>query len=488
VVEALWIKVEVQLKFLGKISPQLTEDLAHSQFNLLQKLQGKLSQTVSQLDAVSPQPAAHKGRAVDVLRKWKFTLVKSTLDELVTELEAWQQRFDPTWYLIILMGDAILDTALLESRTDEMASSPQVSDPLSNMLALRSALSPDLAKQTGTKLNVKLSAQGLKGGQESAIRFATAKAVVGAAGSNNMLVIESVACPPGTASQVKLDVENLARKLQQVDPDTFGLLRCYGIVKHRDSVTNKLSEIDVIYRTPLDCQSPETLRYHLLEQDLVSLSSIMQMAKQLVRSVHYVHTCGFVHKNIRPENILIFPGSSDSSLGLSFLVGFTQFRNANFQTNLYGDVAWYRNLYRHPQRQGALVLERYVMQHDIYSLGVCLLEMGLWRSFVVYPASSSKATPIPSLVLGFNLSDSDFDAVHLAGHKRTQEQLVALAERELPPRVGDAYTNIVLACLTCLDPNNGTFGMEDELNDEDGITIGVKFVENILNRIIEISV
>jgi hypothetical protein len=488
-IDALWTKVEIQLQFLSKISAHLTEDLAQSQLNLLQKLQGKLSQSVSQLDIVSPKPTAHEGRAADVLRKWKFTLVKSTLDELVAELEAWQQRFDPTWYLVILMSDTILDTALLESKKDVVANPCQASNPLSHMLALRSALNPDLAKQTDTKTNIKLSAKGLKGGRESAIQFTTAKAVVGAAGPSNRLIVESIACPPGTASQVKIDVENLARKLQQVDPDTFGLLRCYGILKHRDPVTNKLSEIEVIYRTPLDCRPPETLRHHLLRQNPVSLSAIMQIAKQLVRSVHYVHTCGFVHKNIRPENILIFPSGNDSSLGLSFLIGFTQFRNVNFQTNLHGDAAWHRNLYRHPQRQGALVLERYIMQHDIYSLGVCLLEIGLWRSFVWYPAHDSTTTPVPSLALDFSLSDGDFEVgMQLTGPKRTQEQLVALAEKELPPRVGDAYTDIVMACLTCLDPNNGTFGMEDELNDEDGITVGVKFVEHILSRIIQISV
>ncbi|KAI3318435.1 hypothetical protein HD806DRAFT_512236 [Xylariaceae sp. AK1471] len=487
-VEALWTKVEIQLKFLSKISEHLTEDLAQSQLNLLQKLQGKLSQTVSQLEIVSPKNAAHKGKTIDVRRKWKFTLVKSSLDELVAELEAWQQRFDPTWYLIILMGGTILDTALLESKKDDVARSRQVSDPLSNILDLRSALNPDLARQSDTNTNINLGAKGLKGGQESRIPFTTAKAVVGAPGSSNLLIVESIACPPGTAPQVKIDVESLARKLKQVDPDTFGLLKCYGILKHRDSATNKLSAIDVIYRTPLHCQPPQTLRHHLLKQNPVSLSAIMQIAKQLVRSVHYVHTCGFVHKNIRPENILIFPSGDDLSLGLSFLVGFTQFRNANFQTNLYGDVAWHRNLYRHPQRQGALVLERYVMQHDIYSLGVCLLEIGLWRSFVWYPSYDGNATPVPGLALGFSLSDKDFEAMKLTGQKRTQEQLVALAKKELPPRVGDSYTNIAIACMTCLDPNNGTFGLEEELMDEDGITVGVKFVEHILSRIIEISV
>jgi hypothetical protein len=47
-------------------------------------------------------------------------------------------------------------------------------------------------------------------------------------------------------------------------------------------------------------------------------------------------------------------------------------------------MAWDRNVYRHPLRQGDRPAEAYRMQHDIYSLGVCLLEIGLWESFVEY--------------------------------------------------------------------------------------------------------
>lgn len=41
------------------------------------------------------------------------------------------------------------------------------------------------------------------------------------------------------------------------------------------------------------------------------------------------------------------------------------------------------DIYRHPKRQGLQLDERYNMKHDIYSLGVCLLEIGLWEPFIV---------------------------------------------------------------------------------------------------------
>ncbi|KAI0505473.1 hypothetical protein F5B22DRAFT_627872 [Xylaria bambusicola] len=482
--ESLWIKVEMQLEFLAKISSHLTDDLVQSQLNLLQRLKGRLAQAASQLEAVDPRSIENKGKAADVLRKWKFALVKSSLDELMGELEAWQQRFDPSWYLMILISGKVLDNALVESADSDLAQSDLDSNPLNKMLAIRSTLNPGLKPQSKTHVN--LSHDGLKGAQESAISFSAARTVV-RAGSTNLLVVERVSCPSGMTSQMKIDVGNLAKKLQNVDPTTFGLLRCKGILKHHDAL-NKLSAIDVVYTTPLNCQQPQTLRHHLSQQKPVSLSMIMRIAKQLVRSVHYVHTCGFVHKNIRPENILIFPGSNNGSLGESFLIGFTEFRNANFQTNLYGDAAWHRNIYRHPQRQGPFVLDRYVMQHDIYSIGVCLLEIALWRSFVWYPAPDGSATPVPSMGLGFACDDKDFETTQLTSKRRIKEQLVRLAEEELPPRVGDTYMSIVVDCMKCLDPDSEKFGDIKGLADEDGIVVGVKYVEHILGRIMEISV
>lgn len=482
--ESLWVKVETQLGVLAKISGHLTNELLESQLNLLQRLKGRLAQAASQLEAVNPKSIENKGRATDVVRKWKFALVKSTLDELMAELEAWQQRFDPSWYLMILISGTVLDKTLVEFADSNSRKSNRDSGHLTKMLAIRSTLNPDLASQR--KSHISLNHDGLKDAQASEIAFTAARSVK-RAGSTDLLIVERVSCPSGMASQVKIDVGNLAKKLQNVDPDTFGLLRCKGILKHHDS-SNRLSAIEVIYYAPINCQQPETLRHHLLQQKPTSLSAIMRIAKQLVRSVHYVHTCGFVHKNIRPENVLIFPNGANESLGPSFLIGFTEFRNANFQTNLYGDAAWHRNIYRHPQRQGPFVLDRYIMQHDIYSLGVCLLEIALWRSFVWYPVQDGSAAPVPGMALGFNCSDRDFETTQLIRQQRTKDQLITLAKKELPPRVGDTYTSIVVQCMKCLDQDNESFGSVDGMTDEDGIVVGVRFVEHILSKIIEISV
>jgi hypothetical protein len=58
------------------------------------------------------------------------------------------------------------------------------------------------------------------------------------------------------------------------------------------------------------------------------------------------------------------------------------------------------SLDRHPTRQGTLLEEQYKMQHDIYSVGIVLLEIGLWASLVSYQgADTDNATAAPSTLL-----------------------------------------------------------------------------------------
>lgn len=63
---------------------------------------------------------------------------------------------------------------------------------------------------------------------------------------------------------------------------------------------------------------------------------------------------------------------------------------------------------------------------------------------------------------------------------QVKAKLIDKARVELPSRMGRSYTEVVLSCLTCLDPGSAsTFEDEDGLYDQDGIAIGVAFIEKI---------
>jgi serine/threonine protein kinase len=217
----------------------------------------------------------------------------------------------------------------------------------------------------------------------------------------------------------------------------------------------------------------QTLRASLISGNCNhSLSNRFRLATQLATAVCSVYTFGLVHKSIQPENIVIFQ-DQDSALGSAFLIGFDKVRPEEGRTRLTSDIAWEKNLYRHPQRQGVKLQDAFVMQHDIYSLGVCLLEIGLWTSFVQYPSLTSG--PIQSQDYKF-----DADMPDTASYPEfVKEQLLSLVKDLLRRHMGSKYANIVQTCLTCLDKGNEEFGDESEFQDKDGVLIAVRYIEKV---------
>lgn len=291
------------------------------------------------------------------------------------------------------------------------------------------------------------------------------------------------------------DVRNLARKLTEADPLRFGLLRCKGVVRIMRPSTHETESFDMVFRTPNNSTTVRCLREALLRPVNVSLSYRVGIAQQLARSVNYVHAFNFVHKNVRPESVLIWDAAILKSPS-TFLVGFDTFRSPDGGTNLIGDAEWSANVYRHPSRQGEHLVESYKMQHDIYSLGVCLLEIGLWAPLVRYDTKEGTApSPQPGAVFddymkenASALSPSRVNSNLLLSGEPLKKYLVGLAKTELPSLAGDKYAEIVVTCLTCLDKENNGFGDESEMVDEDGILVGVRFIEAILLRLNEIAV
>jgi hypothetical protein len=191
------------------------------------------------------------------------------------------------------------------------------------------------------------------------------------------------------------------------------------------------------------------------------------LAKQLATALSYVHVLDFVHKSIRPETALVFKSHSlDSSslahgFGPLFLVGFKTFRTVDGKSLRLTTADRIENIYQHPERQGIDPSTDHRMQHDIYSLGVCLLEIGLWKSFVAGDSSS------PILL-------SELSSV-----ANIKAHFTALAKESLPSAMGEKYTGVVVNCLTCMEPDNVDFGDENEFKDEFGIGIGVKYIEKV---------
>jgi hypothetical protein len=140
------------------------------------------------------------------------------------------------------------------------------------------------------------------------------------------------------------------------------------------------------------------------------------------------------------------------------------------------------------------------MQHDIYSVGIVLLEIGLWASLVSYQgADTDNATAAPSTLLApllvrplsTDLREQAYRDLHV---------LISLAKSRLPSGAGQKYTDVVLLCLNCLEHGDGSSmtatasdsgaaaSSSGAAIDADGIGIGVSFIETVIEMLHEISV
>ncbi|KAF5498048.1 hypothetical protein CGCS363_v008522 [Colletotrichum siamense] len=472
IVEAIWSKTAIQVEFVKRIAEALEEDHCRIHVEVLEVLKSKLILAISRIQSVV------KSGPESSVKRWKYARVREAIDNSITQLQQWQTIFDPTWYLILRMGNKLIDDELSKHGDTESETmflqAAKPSNTLASAQSIRSMVKGDGSKE----MHITLPEDGLDWANTWAIKYSST-VLIRRKASEKLFAVDAIACDSSyDLSRLRTDTESLAKKLKREDIELFGLLPCKGVVKRKSPETKRLASMSLAFQLPgTDLRRPPiSLRNLLLQERMLSLTRVVEIAKQLARAVSFIHTLDFVHKNIRPETILIFPdhGSEKScEIFSAYLLGFDSFRNVNFHTLKVGDDAWERNLYRHPTRQGIQAQEAYIMQHDVYSLGVCLLELGLWDSFVEYNSGAGEASSkkVPGMGLGLSLADFKFQPGNIEQTQQIKNQLVSLAKDRLPTRMGDKYASVVITCLTCLDEDSDDFD-GDDMQDEDGILVG----------------
>ncbi|KAG4433509.1 hypothetical protein IFR05_011018 [Cadophora sp. M221] len=520
-IEVNWLKMETQIGILKRIAAagQLSKALQTMQSQVLSQLEGKLktaSLIIEQLATEKREEEKARAKSEPKNLKWKhddrditavikdfggmkvnsklkYVYKKKALVEIVQEIEKWQARYDPTWILIMQMSSKNIDEEL--EQQDNKPEREQI--PI--IIAAKGIRDAARASQ-----DMKVRDQGTVWISHDDIDLNptpiphSSVEISPLDEKKSMVLIDTmVSNPSANVNSTTKEVRNLARVLAEVDPSTFGLLKCRGVIRvPNHELLSRLGMLPdpkspsahgppvfkFIFEVPTQLLNPQSLRAVLLSGKSYPLDERLELAKKLASSVLFVHT---VH------------------IGAPYLAGFEKFRIEDGNTFLAGDNLWDHNLYRHPSRQGTLPEMHYQMQHDIYSLGVVLLEIGLWTSFA--SPDPENLSMLPSSVLGA----ANPDSVKLPVGTPTQlkAHLEALAKNELPSRLGKRYTDIVLQCLQCLDRyiesegqsgdekdsrgsgfGVGVGGEDEEIVDEDGLVIGVRYIENVLQKMLEITV
>ncbi|MCJ1226911.1 hypothetical protein MMC12_003566 [Toensbergia leucococca] len=468
--------MQKQIEFLQGIWDSLDLEYQALQNNVLQLLESKFQKALVAIDGIigpkSPEISITTLlQKQGEVRRVKYAMrVKESLRSTLDELKSWHDRFDMSWYLMLRNSSPLIDRQLASIRSTDRLLVNGMQNPVFTFKDLRTEI------QNASQMNdMTISIPEARLGSARIPIDMSSTRVALDKDRESYVLVDTVRCrKDDNPMEVLSDVRDLARVLSKIDALKFGLLRCHGVIKAWDSDTGAL-KFEFVFDIPRDMESPLGLRGILMSGSPVPLDERFLLAKLLARSVIFVHAAGFVHKNIRPETIICLQ-SEDRILGNPVLMGFEKFRLAEGKTTHQSDNYWERNLYRHPKRQGKRPEEDYAMQHDIYSIGVILLEIGLWTSFVHSIDGSSRPVAGPELGIEKELELKD----QRRAAYEIQKVLVSKAKDRLPYTMGQRYTQIVVDCLTCLDDHKNSFGYESEFTDRDKILVGIRYIDKVI--------
>ena len=194
-------------------------------------------------------------------------------------------------------------------------------------------------------------------------------------------------------------VDNLARMLHSASnrhPDLH-TLDCLGYLD--DTSATRYGIVHLL---------PENVSQSLKNPNFLSLSTVIEdsyrktpdldarfrLAHSLAIALWSFHSLDWLHKAFYPSNILFFPSSSATSgptpihhnLDHPFVLGFDSSRPEHLSEMSAAapqSLPHLPDLYRHPDSLG-IWRQSYRKSYDIYSLGLALLEIGLWTSIKGY--------------------------------------------------------------------------------------------------------
>ena len=226
-----------------------------------------------------------------------------------------------------------------------------------------------------------------------------------------------------TEDEMKALILGLGRLLcAEPRPRNLQMLRCKGLFHDA-----KRSRYGIVYELPrpLRCvdkhidedqlkrRLPKDFN-HLLKNPIMSLGYRFWLAKALVESVIAMHASGWLHKNIQPSSVLFFPvGSNEGEDSKAkreldwnrmYLMGCQYSRpsdttpfipKANYMTSRANSSI--SETYQHPDKLQD-PKRQFRHAYDVYSLGIVLLEIGLWESLDNSYISSDPGKRIRSLV------------------------------------------------------------------------------------------
>jgi hypothetical protein len=308
-IESNWVKMETQIEILRRIAGCLNTRLQDMQSQVLSQLEGKLKTAcliIEQLMNDKRENGKARGDKwnhndwdiatvikglgdMRATKKAKYVFKKSALYQIVDEIEKWQARYDPTWILIMQMSIGDIDEGLHEQQ--RRVERQQIPIILAAK-GIRDAARATQDKKVKDRGPIWIDDIDLK---QSSIPYSSVQLSTLQDPKEMILIDTMISNPAANAKQTLKEVRNLARILAEVDPSTFGLLKCRGVIKvvnSRESPPSGASPMDFkfIFSVPPQLSNPQSLRNILLSGTPYPLDERLNLAKRLTSSTLFVHT------------------------------------------------------------------------------------------------------------------------------------------------------------------------------------------------------
>ena len=254
--------------------------------------------------------------------------------------------------------------------------------------------------------------------------------------------VEEARPSPKIQEQVERRVEQLTALLcSKVKPPLFRSPTCLGYVRdHRDEIPRYALVYELESPLRSNAAKIRTLREALTSHQMPSLGDRLALACAIAESVFYLHTVSWLHKDITSDNIIFVQSHSMEDSGnykqvpeitSPILSGFDYSRPdlVDERSFRYNTVVA-NQLYRHPDLL-QLKTRRSQKSHDLYSLGVVLVEVALWQTIEAIVGIEVRQSQV--LEIGRKLSTLD-------------EKDNPLRQR-LAAQVGDGFVGVISRCI-----------------------------------------
>lgn len=247
-------------------------------------------------------------------------------------------------------------------------------------------------------------------------------------------------------------------------PSALRILQTLGVVE--DFQDERHKRFGIIYSLPFNSSAVHrpVLLQDFFPRDEATLSTLKEpllsqrfkLAHTLAAAIHEMHNMGWLHKELSSYSIafLHYTSSSvdsepDVNVLEPYITGFGYSRpDTEEAISLVRSSSAGLDFYRHPmlrvtgqstEEEENQPVPRFQRKFDVYSLGLVLLEIGLWDKIATFERSADKADP-----------------------QAFADRLVRVSKLHLGHRMGAIYRDVVVRCIRGIGGGQGEGEVESK--------------------------